>query len=85
MSSSTDSFLSLYRKIPIICPGAYFWSKGLFKKFCLGEGGGAYIRGGLYMDEYVRFENAIFCSSNGNFLTFSSHMSLLLLFSLFYF
>ena len=33
------------------------------------------------MDEYLRFENAIFCSSNCNFLTFSSrNMSLLLIF-----
>lgn len=47
-----------YRKIPIIHPGVYFWSKGLFVKFFLGEG--AYIRGGLLMDEYLRFENAIF-------------------------
>ena len=33
------------------------------------------------MDEYLLFENAIFCSSNCNFLTFSSrNMSLLLIF-----
>ena len=25
------------------------------------------------MDEYLRFENAIFCSSNCNFLKFSAH------------
>ena len=38
------------------------------------------------MDEYLRFENAIFCSSNCNFLKFSAHnMSLLLIFSLFIF
>ena len=31
------------------------------------------------MDEYLRFENAIFCSSNCNFLRFSAHnLSLLL-------
>ena len=35
------------------------------------------------MDEYLRFENAIFCSSNCNFMKFSTHnMSLLLIFSL---
>ena len=35
-----------YRKIPIISPGAYFWSKGHFEKFFLGElifGGGGLI------------------------------------------
>ena len=33
------------------------------------------------MDEYLRFENAIFCSSNYNFLKFSAHnLSLLLIF-----
>ena len=38
----------VYHKIPIISPGAYFWSKGLFQKFFLeglilgGGGGGAY-------------------------------------------
>ena len=31
------------------------------------------IFGGVYMDEYLRFENAIFCSSNCNFLKFSAH------------
>ena len=36
------------------------------------------------MDEYLRFENHIFCSSNCNFLRFSAHnLSLLLNFSLF--
>ena len=30
----------------------------------MGGGGGG---GGLYMDEYLRFENAIFCSSSCNF------------------
>ena len=35
------------------------------------------------MDEYLRFENAFFCSSNCNYLKFSAHMSLLLIFSLF--
>ena len=29
-----------YRKIPIISPGAYFWSKGLFEKLSWGGGGG---------------------------------------------
>ena len=38
------------------------------------------------MDEYLRFEKAIFCSSNCNFLKFSAHnMSLLLIFLLFLF
>ena len=37
------------------------------------------------MDEYLRFENTTFCSSNYNFLKFSAHnMSLLLIFSLFF-
>ena len=37
------------------------------------------------MEEYLRFENAIFCSSNCNFMKLSAHnMSLLLIFSLFY-
>ena len=68
----------------MISPEAYFWSKGLFENFSLG-GGGALIRGGLDMDEYLRFQNAIFCSSNCNFLTFSvRNHSLLLDFSLFY-
>ena len=34
--------ISRYRKIPIISPGAYFWSKGPFRQIFLGEGGGAY-------------------------------------------
>ena len=35
------------------------------------------------MDEYLRFENAIFCSSNCKFLRFSAHnLSLLLIFFL---
>ena len=53
----------------IISPGAYFWSKGLFTNFFLGEGGrggASFILGGLYMDEYLGFENAIFCSSSCN-------------------
>ena len=54
----------MYRKIPIINPGTYFWSKGLFANFFLGRGGGLIFGGGLYMDEYLRLENAIFCSSN---------------------
>ena len=38
------------------------------------------------MDEYLPFENTIFCSSNCNFLRFSAHnLSLLLNFSLFLF
>ena len=38
------------------------------------------------MDEYLRFENAIFCSSNCNFLRFSAHsLSLLLNFHFFIF
>ena len=38
------------------------------------------------MDEYLRFENAIFCSSNYNFLKFSAHnLSLLLIFLTFLF
>ena len=57
-----------YRKIPIIIPGAYFWSKGFFAKFFLGGGGGLYnIFGELYMDEYLRFESVFCCPSNCNF------------------
>ena len=68
-----------YRKNPIISPGAYFWSKGLFTNFFLGGGV-------LYMDEYLRLENVIFCSSNCNFFNFSAHdLSLLLIFLLYYF
>ena len=38
------------------------------------------------MDEDLRFENAIFCSSNCNFLKFTADkLSLLLIFSLFIF
>ena len=38
------------------------------------------------MGEYLHFENAIFCSSNCNFLKFSAHnMSLLVISSLFHF
>ena len=38
------------------------------------------------MDEYLRFENAIFCSINCNFLRFSAHnLSLLLNFHFFIF
>ena len=38
-------------------PRGLFLIKGPFRQFFLGGGG-------LYMDEYLRFENAIFCSSN---------------------
>ena len=39
-----------YRKIPIISPGAYFWSKGLFEKFFLGGliFGGRLIHGRIF-------------------------------------
>ena len=37
------------------------------------------------MDEYLRFENAIFCSSNCNFFRFSAHNLSLLLFFFFTF
>ena len=40
----------LYRKIPTIIPGAYFWSKDLFAKFFFffgGGGGGGLYSGGL--------------------------------------
>ena len=64
--------------------------KGPFRKLLVGRGGGGgggLYSGGLYMEEYLRFENAIFCSCKCNFLKFSAHnMSLLLIFfSLFYF
>ena len=51
----------IYCKIPIISPGAYFWSKGLFAKFFLE---GLIFRGGG--GAYLRLENDIFCSSNCN-------------------
>ena len=37
------------------------------------------------MDEYLRFENAIFCSSNCNFFRFSAHNLSLLLFFFYFF
>ena len=42
---SLTAITLIYRKIPIISPGAYFWSKGLFEKFFLGGLiiGGSYI------------------------------------------
>ena len=68
----------------MISPGAYFLVKGPFRQFFLG--GGAYNwggEGGLYMDEYLCFENIIFHSSNCNFFSFSAHnLSLLLIFFL---
>ena len=70
-------------------PGLIFGQRDFLKNVSLGGGGGgegASIRGSLYNDEYLRFENAIFCSSNCNFLKFSAHnMSLLLISSLFHF
>ena len=69
----------IYRKIPIISSGAHFWSKGLFAKFFLGGGGGGLYSGGLYRDEYLRFENTFFCSTNCNFLKLSAHNLFLLL------
>ena len=65
-----------YSKIPIISPGAYFLSKGLFEKNFLGEGGGdgLYSGGGL-IHEQLQF-----------FLRFSiQYLSLLLIFSHFNF
>ena len=64
--------------------GLFLAVKGPFRQSFLG--GGAYIQaGGLYMDEYLRFENAIFCSSNFNFFRFSAHnLSLLLIFLYFF-
>ena len=38
--TSKSAAFNTYRKIPIIRPGAYFWSKGLFTKFFFGGGGG---------------------------------------------
>ena len=43
-------------------------------------------KGGLYMAEYLHFQNAIFCSSNCSFLRFSAlNLSLFMYFSLFIF
>ena len=52
-----------YSKIPIISPGAYFLSKGLFEKNFLGGGGGrwAILGGGAYTRTIVIFFE-IFCS-----------------------
>ena len=62
----------IYLKIPIISPGAYFWSKGLFAGFFLG--GLIFGGGGLYMDEYLRFANAFFfVQTTVIFLRFSAH------------
>ena len=72
-----------HRKIPIISPGASFWSKSFSPNFSWGDYIGGVGGGGLYMDEYLRFENAIFCSSNCNFLRFSAHNLSLLLISFF--
>ena len=42
---------------------------------------GLYSGGGLYMDEYLCFENSLFCSGNCTFLKFSAHnLSLLLIY-----
>ena len=74
----------LYRKIPNNNPRGLFLVKGPFRQvflFFWGGGGGLIFGGGLYMDEYLRFDNAIFYSSNCNLLTFSAHnLSLLLIF-----
>ena len=72
---------SIYRKIP-------YGERAFSKTFSWERwGGGGLYSEGLYMEEYLRFENAIFCSCKCNFLKFSAHnMSLLLIFfSLFYF
>ena len=62
---STSVPKSKYRKIPIISPGAYFWSKGLYAKILLW---GVYIRGGggLYMHECLRFEKEFSVSKVGS-------------------
>ena len=64
-----------YRKIPI-SHGAYFWSKGLFAKFCWGA---SYTWTNIFA-----FWKRYFCSSSCNILRFSVHiLSLLLTFLLF--
>ena len=40
---TNNSINYIYRKIPIIEPRSYFWSKGLFTKFFLGRGRGLYF------------------------------------------
>ena len=52
---------SKYRKILIISPGAYFWSKGLFEKIFLGGGGmeGAYTWVNICVLKMLLFVQAI--------------------------
>ena len=55
--------------------------KGPFRQIPFLGGEGGLILGGLYMDNYLHFKNAIFCSSNCNFLRFPAYnLSLLLIF-----
>ena len=75
----------IYLKIPIISPGAYFWSKGLFAGFFLG--GGVIIGGGAYTwtNIYV-LQTLFFVQATVIFLRFSAHnLSLLSSFFTFYF
>ena len=52
-ATSQKQFLLLYRKIPIISPGAYICSKGLFVEFIFG---GAYFRRGVSLEGILRFK-----------------------------
>ena len=59
MKNWSGKYKLIYRKIPIINPrGLFFGPKGLFAKFFLGRA--LYSGGGLYMDEYLRFEKRYF-------------------------
>ena len=63
----------IYLKIPIISPGAYFWSKGLFAGFFLGGlifGG----EGGLIHGRIFTFcKRFFFVQTTVIFLRFSAH------------
>ena len=48
LKSQLSVLYEIYRKIPIISPGAYFWSKGLIAKFFVGWVGGGLIHGRIF-------------------------------------
>ena len=67
----------IYLKIPIISPGAYFWSKGLFAGFFLG---GLIFGGGLIHGRIFTFcKRFFFVQATVIFLRFSAHNLFLLL------
>ena len=75
----------IYRKIPIISPGAYFWSKGLFVNFFLGGGGVIFGRAYTWTNICV-LKTLYFVQEIVIFQwRFSTHKSLLLIFFFFTF